>query len=181
MKKRTLIMTAMAVFGLCAAGWADSGVGVFGSYFDPEDLDGGFGAGVKARAGQEPVHLQVRGTWYEDLADDAGLFDVDLQTIPVDAGLALTFDLQPQLVLTGGGGVSWFFLDIDDGDVDDELGWYAEVGLEAQISEGVWLFGQVLWRGVEASADNDDLDLIDADGVDLDLDGVGVNVGLIFR
>lgn len=43
------------------------------------------------------------------------------------------------------------------------------------------MFGEVLWRSVEGTVEGDDVEELDTDHVNLDLDGVAVNIGLVFR
>jgi hypothetical protein len=98
--------------------------------------------------------------------------------IPVDAGVGLKFDLSDMLEIYGGGGATYYFLDSDLGDIDDEVGWYLEGGVELGIAEGFGVFAEVLWRQVEGTVEDDDVTL---DDIDIDLEGVAVNVGVVLR
>jgi hypothetical protein len=83
-----------------------------------------------------------------------------------------------ELQLYAGGGATYYFLDADHGSIDDEVGWFLEAGAELAITSYMGVFGEAVWRSVEGTVDDDD---IDTDRVDIDLDGLAVNIGLIFR
>jgi opacity protein-like surface antigen len=168
----------MLSFGLLCTGAQAGGLGVFGSYWNPSDGDETFGAGAKLRIGVEPFYFGVRGTYYDDITEDVGADDDDLQVIPVDVGAGLQFNIMDELQIYGGGGVTYFFLDADNGSIDDEVGWFLEAGVELGITSYMAVFGEAVWRSVEGTVDDDD---IDTDRVDIDLDGLAFNVGLLFR
>ncbi len=171
----------LCVMGIGGMAMADSGLGIFGAYWDTDDADDAFGAGAKLKLGTDPAYFVARGTYYDDLIDDKGFGDLDLEAIPVDVGLEFGGELSDSISLYVGGGVSYYFLKLDGvGDVDDEIGWYASAGLDIRLSERVSLFGEALWRGIEGTVEDDDLDEITGD-VDLDLSGFCFHVGLLFR
>ncbi|MDD5706841.1 MAG: outer membrane beta-barrel protein [Kiritimatiellae bacterium] len=180
-KMATKWLAVCACFA-CLGGMAlaDSGIGVFGSYWSPDDADESYGAGAKLKLGADPIYFAVRGSYFDDLIDDDA-DDLDLEAIPVDAGLELGGDLSDIIAIYAGGGATYTFLNVDGGgDVDDEVGWYAEAGLEIKLTDHLCIFGEAIWRDVEGTVENDDLDEITSD-VDLDLSGFGVNVGLLLR
>jgi hypothetical protein len=171
----------LCVMGIGGMALADSGLGVFGAYWSTDDADEGFGLGAKLSLGADPVYFVARGTFYQDLLDDDEAGDIELQAIPVDAGLEFGGDMSESLRLFAGGGVSYCFLELDGvGELDDEVGWYVNGGIELRLSERLSLFGEVIWRGIEGTVEDDDLGEITGD-VDLDLSGFGAHVGLVFR
>jgi len=178
MRKLFIVTTILAVM----AGTAGAGdLSVYGSYWSTDELDDTWGAGARVRIGPgTPAWLEVRGTYFDDVTEDRPLFDVELETIPVDAGIGLSLldEGDANLYLVGGG--TYFLLDTNRGEVDDEVGWYAGVGGDVALSEHLSLFAELLFRDVEATVEDDDLDRIE-DPADIDLAGSVVNVGLVFR
>lgn len=63
---------------------------------------------------------------------------------------------------------------------DDEIGWYAGGGGDIALNEHLSIFAEYLFRDVEATAEDDDLESIE-DSADIDLSGSVVNVGLMLR
>ena len=177
---KTLIATMMTLAMIAGAGLA-SDLSLYGSHWDTDELDDVWGGGARLRLGSgAPLWLELRGTYFEDLTEDTPLFDVDLEAIPVDLGLALNILPTDKGTLYLAGGGTYFFLDSNVGDVDDEVGWYAGVGGEIALSAHVSLFAEFLYRDVEGTVEDDDPEDIE-DRVDIDLEGNVVNVGLVLR
>jgi len=198
--KKALILTAVAVvaFGTGPA-WA-SDFALFGSYLDTEDLDQSVGGGVRAGFGNR-FQLDLRATYFPDLTEDfesfvddpgtdPGRFQNDVEAIPVDVGLKLNFNPDEGWNPYVGGGATYWFLDTERGEIDDEAGFYLAGGIElARATGGVGFFGEVIYRDVEATVSRDpdafdDLDDVEFDAIrrrDLDVGGIGVNAGLIWR
>ena len=116
---------------------------------------------------------------------DEGFFEENsLQAIPVDAGLRWNFNPTGNVSPWISGGVSYVFLDISDvegAEVDDETGWYAGLGSRFGSHEGVNFFGEVLYRATEATVKRprNNVDLVDH--VNIELDGVVVNAGVMWN
>lgn len=175
---------------------------LFGSYADTEDLEETVGGGVKVGIdlGATPLQLDLRATYLPDLTedfesfvddpgDDPGPFTNDIEAIPLDVGV--TYDFGPRTGVTPylGGGGTYFLLDAERGELDDEAGFYVVGGLEVnRRGGGVGFFAEALYREVEATVDHepgefdeiDDIDFQDLDERDLDVGGFGVNAGLIW-
>lgn len=198
--KKALILTAVAVFVLgTGPAWA-SDFAVFGSYLDTEDLDQSVGGGIRTAFGTR-FQLDLRATYFPDLTEDfesfvddpgtdPGRFQNDVEAIPLDAGLKLNFNPDQGWNPYVGGGATYWFLDTERGEIDDEAGFYLAGGIElARATGGVGFFGEVIYRDVEATVNRDpedfeDLDDVEFDAIrrrDLDVGGVGVNAGLIWR
>jgi hypothetical protein len=177
--KRTL--AALFGIGLLCMGAQAGGLGVFGSYWNPDEGDSVWGAGALLRGGVGPFYLGVRGTYYEDISEALKQPVVDLQAIPVDASVGLQWAPIDDLELYGGGGATYYFLDTRDGKVDDEVGLLLEAGVELTITSHIGVFGQAVWRDVRGTVEDDRIGDINRHRADINLDGVTVNVGLVFR
>jgi hypothetical protein len=198
--KKALIFTAVAIFALgTGPAWA-ADFAVFGSYLDTEDLDQSVGGGVRAGFGNR-FQLDLRATYFPDLredfesfvddpGDDPGRFQNDVEAIPLEAGLKLNFNPEEGWNPYVGGGATYWFLDLERGEVDDEAGFYLAGGVEfARPTGGMGFFAEAIYRDVEATVnrdpdDFDDLDDVDFEAIrqrDLDVGGIGVNAGLIWR
>jgi hypothetical protein len=193
--KKILLATLAVGLLLPAFGAQASGLAIFGSYWDTEALDDTAGAGVKFSIplGQT-FNLDLRGTYYEpfdrdalsdeidDLFDDEvdrEIFDSEISIIPIEAGFSFNLG-QGAVRPTLGAGVSYFMLDHDRFDIDDEVGWYGSVGLDFARQGSVGFFLEGLYRSAEGEV-NDDRDDIDFDRVPIDLDGFAANAGVVFR
>ncbi len=202
MNHKTLVALALAVATLLFAFPAMAGgFSVYGAYWDVDELDSTAGGGVKLGIPLgNVVNLDLRGTFYQQI-DDENFFDRvfddrespfienGLDIIPIDVGLSVNFAPRGSVVPFLGGGVSYFLLDADRGEVDDEVGWYANGGVEF-ASRGNWgFFVEGLYRSatgtVESSpedfSDIGDIEGIDFDDVEFDLEGFGANAGVIWR
>ena len=178
-----LIVLGVVLLGASMA--SANGLGVYGSYWDTKDADSGFGGGAKlSMSFGQYFAVEARGTYFNDLSKDEGPLNVDLQVIPVEAGLVLNMPLSDAVTPYIGGGGGYYFLkaDTDAGsvDIDDEVGWYAIAGLEIKLSDAVALFAEGKYTGVEGTAKNDNVDNI-VDKVDIDLSGFGGNAGLLLK
>jgi hypothetical protein len=193
--KKILLATLAVALLLPAFGAQASGLAIFGSYWDTDALDDTAGAGVKFSLplGQS-LNLDLRGTYYEpfdrdalrdevdDLFDDEvdrEIFDSEISIIPIEAGLSFNLG-QGAVRPTIGAGVSYFMLDHDRFDVDDEVGWYGSVGLDFARQGSVGFFLEGLYRSAEGEV-NDDRDDVDFDRIPIDLDGFAANAGVVFR
>jgi hypothetical protein len=193
---KTFLLTALAVALLLPAfGAQASGLAIFGSYWDTDALDDTAGAGVKFSLplGQS-FNLDLRGTYYEpfdrdalsdevdDLFDDEvdrEIFNSEIDIIPIEAGFSFNLG-QGAVRPTLGAGVSYFMLDHDRFDIDDEVGWYGSVGLDFAREGSVGFFLEGLYRTAEGEVTEDEED-VDFERVTFDLDGFAANAGVVFR
>lgn len=194
MKKILLAVLAVGLL-LPAFGAQASGIAIFGSYWDTDALDDTAGAGVKFSLPMgQTFNFDLRGTYYEpfdkealrdeldDVFDDEvdrEIFDSEVDIIPLEAGFSFNLGqgaVQPTL----GAGVSYFMLDHDRFEIDDEVGWYGSVGLNFANEGSVGFFLEGLYRTAEGEVTEDEDD-IDFDRVTIDLDGFAANAGVVFR
>jgi opacity protein-like surface antigen len=179
---------------------AASDFAIFGSGWDPDGIEEALGGGASLHFG-ESFGVDLRATYYQNAEldnirigdDDAPDVFGDLQMIPIEALLRYDFNNDGPANFYVGGGASYVMLDWDDGpDLDDEVGWVALAGARFGRPGGMGFFVEGAYRGIEATVRADDLrdffddddggdfgDEIDED-VDLNLDGVLVNLGLVW-
>lgn len=171
---------------------------LYGSYWDTSDVDETFGGGVGFGFpfGETGLGLHVKGTYYQELSndpldnifdDDEGVFqDESLEVLPFDVGLHYEFApgggaFSPWI----GAGFSYFLLDstFEGVDVDDETGFHVSLGSRFGASESTNFFAEAIYRSTEATLVRErrqnNVDL--RDEVAIDLDGIGVNAGLMWR
>jgi hypothetical protein len=197
--KRTLgvlaILAALAVF----ATPAEAQFKIYGSYWDTTDVGNtlGGGLGVDIPFGESGLALSLAGTYYQELSDEPidNLFDDDrgvfqeesLEVVPFDVGLHYNFQPRGNFSPWIGAGGTYFLLDTTENqfEVDDETGWHVSAGSYFGNPDGVNFFAEAIYRSTESTlrrAEDDIPDPSDAvDEVDIDLDGVAVNAGIVWR
>ncbi len=169
MKRLMMVASALLVGASLSYG---SGLGVFVSQWDPDEdnRDSTTGGGAKLSFG-DTFGLELRGSYYDE---------DHLTLIPADIGLFLSLPLgDTPLTLYVQGGATWYFLDSDAGDVDDEAGWYAGGGAEIELGSGIALFAEAQYRKLEYTAENDSAD--DLEENDVDIKALTYAGGLLFK
>lgn len=196
MKKLFLLFLGVALAAPLAFG--DNGFGIGAAYWDTADAGDAWGAGLKTRVQMvEGVQFDLRASFFNSLGEDSDDVSVDLEVIPLEAGLALELPVADRLDVYAGGGIGYYLMEGDAGgpnqelvdvDPDNEVGFYLVAGSEFVLrrSDAVYgqtaaaLFAEVMFRSVSAdSAKVEGGQEIRVD--DADLDGLGVNVGLLMR
>ncbi|HUO86510.1 MAG TPA: hypothetical protein VM617_03900 [Thermoanaerobaculia bacterium] len=192
---RTLLAVLTLLLLLPTSAAMASGLSLYGSYWNTEDLDDVAGAGVKFSIPMGGLlNLDLRGTYYEpfdeealreelddpfDDSTDREIFPGEISVIPLEAGLSFNLgrgSIRPSV----GAGVSYLLLDVDRGDIDDEVGWYGNIAIDFASESSVGFFVEGLYRSVEGQL-NEDRDDLDFDRVDVDLTGFAVNAGIVWR
>jgi opacity protein-like surface antigen len=178
MKK--IILSAAAALALLASPALAADLGVYGAFWDTEDADQALGVGSKLRFGI----VELRGTYFSDVTADTEpeSRDFEVSAIPLEAGLAFRFADTDRFSPYLGGGAGYYLLDTTEGDIDDEVGYYAVVGADFTTGGGLGLMVEGIYRNMEATVrgDLDDDPDVD-DDVDIQLGGFGVNAGLVWR
>lgn len=169
---------------------------LMGSYWETDAAGDTAGGGVITGI---PVNdmfaFELRATYFEELSDDPfdNIFDSDdpvfqdkgIRVLPLEVGVRFTFApdaamFRPHLA----GGLSYFLLDSDFGNVSDELGYYAGLGATIGDGSGADFFIEATYRTATAQVEIDPEDLGDIDDIDiedeadLDIDGIGLNLGI---
>jgi hypothetical protein len=160
---KTVLVFVALMAGMAAVAQAVD-FGVFGSYWSPKDGDDAFGGGGSIHFATVP--LELRASVFPDTSIRGG---GDTLLVPIDFGLAVNLTRSEKMGLYVGAGGSYYFIDADRGDPDNQFGWYALGRLEVPIQGSMAVFGDVMYRGVEF------------EDIDADLSGVAFSVGVIFR
>ena len=172
--------------------------GVGAAYWDTADADDAVGATTKFSFEMVPgAQLDLRASYFNDLAKDVDDIDADLKVIPLEAGLALAYPLGNTVDLTAGGGIGYYLMDgsvsapdrtVQPADPENEVGFYFAAGLEWSLRKSgasygeteAGLFAEIMYRSV--SADNIKVESGETIRLsDADLDGVGVNLGVMIK
>ena len=177
MKKHILI--AAVALGLAALPAAATELGIGGAFWQTEDADQALGFSSKLGFGL----FEMRGSYFSDVTADTEpeSRDFEISDIPLEAGLKWDFAEGQRVNPYIGGGLGYHLLDTSRGDVNDEVGWYAVGGVDIGTRAGFSINVEGIYRGIEATVDNADNDTDVRDEVDLDLDGFGINAGLVWK
>ena len=148
------------------------------AYQDTEDIEEGYGAGLKYVVMWENVApklacgLDIRAGWLTYDGDDND-YGMDLDVFPVELTALAGYEVFGGTRPYAGIGVGGYFFDADedDADIDDDVGFYGVLGWDQGLTEQVSVFAEAKYLWLEP----------DANGEDLDLGGFGANVGVAAR
>jgi hypothetical protein len=168
MKRITLILL-VAIFAIGTAAPSANAIGVMASWWQiDESSDDGFGAGLRSKMKIVPmVAFDTRVSWIK-FGDE-----VDMNVFPLEA----TGILQLGMVY-GGIGAGYYIFDGDNIDLKNAFGWYLVGGIELGLSS-FGVFGELKWTMLSPDIDGVDPSLDDVP-TELDADGMGFNVGVMF-
>ncbi|MCL4178550.1 MAG: outer membrane beta-barrel protein [Verrucomicrobia bacterium] len=181
MIKRTwlaLVILGILFSGTFRASALDFSVGGFGSYFDADEGGDAYGGGALVRMGIfNWLAVDGRASYLE-------LSDSDFSVVPLEAAATFRLPLLKQtLVPYGGVGVGYYLYDEDNDfvEVDDGVGFFPVLGLEFRFGkEKQWaVFGEARWLFLSTDIESAGDEVLEFD--DDDIDGLGVNLGLIYR
>lgn len=166
---------------------AESNYALFLTYYDGSSTESSFGGGLKGDwlIGDTPWGFEARLTYLGDLGIDTAPYqdivgDLDVMALPVDLGFNYHFMENRNIWL--GAGMTYAFLDVNNGDVDDEWGWYATAGYQTGEPGGNWsFFSEVIYRVIEGKVNTSGLFETDLDTWDASLNGLGISVGAAYR
>jgi outer membrane protein W len=185
-KKRAILTmgaVAVAALGFLARPAAATDLGVGAAYWDTKDADQALGVMTKLTLGR---YVELRGTYFSDVTADTSpeATDFEIKAIPVEAGLAWHFGEDASFNPYIGGGASYIFLDTTEGQIDDEVGWYAVVGGDfGRLSNGLSFNAEAIYRSVDATVEENHHGLPSdfTSKTKLDLSGLGANVGVVWH
>lgn len=175
--RRSLVLVVVVMLAFTSGVWAARGsgieFGVFGSYLDTDDLGDGYGGGAKLELqAVDWLSLDARGSYifFEDP-------DVDMYPLELAAYFNIPL-ADEQIVPYAGVGAGYYIFDAEGFDMDNEVGFFPVVGLEV----GAWNLSFMIearWLFLEADVDDAVEELGNLD--EAELDGLGINLGLLFR
>ena len=135
----------------------------------------GLGAKLDVGLGQL-VFLEGRASYYPEFTES--IFDEELKisAFPLELGLGVTVSN-----FFASAGLTYFFLDPDQGEMDDSAGFYIAGGFKTgQPKGGFGVYGDVMYRVLTSTVKVGD-DEVTISSKDVDLDGIGINLGIVFR
>ena len=167
-----LLVAAGLMLGGCGHGTGIE-LGAFGSSLDSDDLGQGYGGGAKLEFNLIDW-LSVDGR-----ASYLRFADTKVNMVPLEAAALLNFPMAGERIVPYiGAGAGYYLFEAQDADLDNKVGFFPLAGLEiglwriSFVAEARWLF---LQTDVE-SARGELRNLLEAD-----VDGLGVNLGVLFR
>lgn len=183
MRSKTLFLFALTVLIAGAPAMAGD-LGLYGSYWDTDALGETAGGGARFLIGDSALRFDLRGSFFPDLSEDFdqlvddGSGEIEVEAVVPEAGVAYNFAPGNTTQFYLGGGLSYYFLDANERDIDDEVGYYGLAGLSlGSAGDGPAFFVEVMYRSVEGTVRDDEID----EDVDVDLTGPSANVGVLFR
>jgi hypothetical protein len=169
------LVTGLIALVLVSAPARAGSFGFYGSYWDSDQADSSAGGG--GRIGFNFVkflELEFHGTYYSSFSTDVGGQSVDVKAKPVDGGLRVNFLPSAPINPYVGAGVTRYFLDTDQGAIDDKNGIYGEAGLDLG-SGNARFFLEAMWRKMDATISLASFDR------DTQFDGIAANAGFLWR
>ena len=158
MKKLLTLIVVVAV-SMSLAGEAKS-IGAFVSYWNGEDIDNGYGLGVKHKFQIIPIFaVDIRASWLS-FSDDP----VDLNMFPLEATALAKLGM-----FYGGVGAGYYIFDGKNVDLDNAPGGFILAGIQFALG-GMGVFGELKYTWVESKVS----------GNTVDASGIGVNLGVLF-
>ena len=191
LKRPALVLCLLLLGSALPAAAGD--FGIYGTYWETDDLGETAGGGIRWAFGDKVFRFELRGTYFPDLSEDfdelfegndleTGQFEVE--AIVPEAGFTFNFMPDSHFQPYAGAGGSYYLLDTNVFELDDEFGYYALFGFQVgSAADGPAFFAEGLYRWVEGTVEGDDLDLDDlnTDDFDIDLEGFAINAGVLFR
>jgi opacity protein-like surface antigen len=166
-----LVVLAVAIGG-CTHGRGVE-LGVFGTGLDSKDLGEGFGGGVKLELNPlDRISVDARAGYIH--FDDA-----NVEMMPLEAAGLLNFPmLGERIVPYVGAGVGYYHFDGNGADIDDEFGFFPLVGLEVGLQR-LSVLAEARWLFLQTDVDAAKAEL--ANITKANIDGVGINLGVLYR
>ena len=172
LKKLAIVVATLTLFSVPTQAGS---FGAYGSYWSSDEADNSWGGG--ARVGfnfAKWMELEFHATYYPDFGTNVFTQDVELKAIPVDGGLKFNFLPDKMVNPYAGLGVTYYFLDSNQGSIDNETGFYGEAGLDFG-NEDVRFFVEAMWRKLDTSIS------VDTFTQDVAFDGIDWNAGVVWR
>jgi hypothetical protein len=135
-------------------------IGIYGSYWNlDKSPDDGWGVGLRQDAPISPLFaVHTSASW-------VNFSDADVDLFPLEAAVVAKIAL-----VYGGIGGGYYIFNTNNVDLDNNWGWFVVAGAKLALG-GLGVFGELRWN--ELSTD------ISGTSQSVDLNGVGVNVGVM--
>lgn len=183
MRSKILPLCTLAVLTAGAPAMAGD-FGLYGSWWDTDALGETAGGGVKYAFGDAGLRFEIRGSYFPDLTEDFGQLiengtgKAEVEAIVPEAGITYNFAPGSNAQFYLGGGLSYYLLDINRLELDDEVGYYGLAGIVlGGGGTGPAFFAEALYRSVEGTITGSSI----TEEIDLDLSGLSANLGVLFR
>ncbi|HEX6791515.1 MAG TPA: hypothetical protein VF247_09415 [Candidatus Krumholzibacteria bacterium] len=166
--KRFCIAALVALAGITAITPSAHAIGVMASWWNIDEANqDGFGFGLRQKTQIVPlISIDTRASWIK-------FSDADLQVFPIE----VTGMVRLGMLYAGLGG-GYYIFDADQGDLDNNFGWYLVGGIDISVSK-FGVFGEVKWTQLSADYKDVDPNLSDVP-TSLEADGIGFNLGVMF-
>lgn len=167
--KRICLILLVAMFATIAAAPSANAIGVMASWWQiDESSDDGFGGGLRSKTQIVPmVAIDTRVSWIK-FGDS-----IDMDVFPIEATGILKLGM-----IYAGIGAGYYIFSADDVDLENAFGWYLVGGIELSLSS-FGVFGEIKWTMLSPDVEGVDPDIDDVP-TELDADGMGFNVGVMF-
>ncbi len=174
--RRWIVVSSLVIVSTVIAGPARGAgleLGAFGSYLDSDDLGAGYGGGVKLELSPiSLLSLDGRVSWIQ-------FDDVDVDMVPVELAARLNLPLFGERIEPYvGAGVGYYHFEADGVDLDDNVGFFPLAGLEFGLRH-IAFFAEARWLFLQTDVSNAVEELENVN--EADIDGLGVNIGLLVR
>jgi len=166
-------LAILAVVGSGCSHGRGAELGAFGSSLDGDDFGQGYGGGVKLELNPlDRVSLDVRGSYIE-------FSDTNVDMIPLEVAGLLNFPmLGERIVPYAGAGVGYYLFEGRGADIDNEVGFFPLAGLEVGLQR-LSVLAEARWLFLQADVDRAKAEL--ANVTKANVDGLGINVGVLYR
>ena len=140
---------------------------------DSEDLGEGYGGGVKLELNPlDMVSVDARAGYIN-------FDDTNVEIMPLEAAGLYNFSmLGERIVPYAGAGVGYYHFDGNGAEIDDNVGFFPLVGLEIGLQR-LSVLAEARWLFLQADVDSAKAEL--ANITNANVDGLGINVGVLYR
>jgi hypothetical protein len=145
---------ALLVLGICilaTPAFAGGGYSLFGSYGAVDNSEFAVGAGMRLTLGGDRWVGDLTFTWYQSVSGVGTIagFDDNIQVIPTELGIRLLMNPRGSVIPYLGAGVSFFYVNLNDGNANSPVGGYAMFGINFGGKQAKF-FAEALYRYAQA-------------------------------
>lgn len=199
MRKNNGILAVGVIYCMVAISCSASGWGLMGAYWNTADGSDSIGAGGRLSVEMiRGIQLELRVTHFSDIASDKAGYSIDLEATPLELSMVYFHPLMDRLSVYGGAGIGKYYFSADvrgpevvttRGETGNQTGSHLVLGTEWTLLDSgalygatqAIIFGELMYRIVNAR------NLLPEPAPEgtrfgrADLNGVGVNIGLMMR